>query len=102
MTASRRYDSRSNQALAYRKLYQTARWQALRLQALQAEPLCRFCAKAGRVTPATVVDHIKDHKGNEALFFAQDNHQPLCKPCHDSAKRTGRICVGVDGWPVEV
>ncbi len=45
-----------------------------------------------RITLATVVDHIKPHKGDERLFFDINNLQPLCKPCHDrkTAKEDGR------------
>jgi 5-methylcytosine-specific restriction protein A len=39
--------------------------------------------KDGKVTPATVVDHIIPHKGNHELFWDAKNHQPLCKRHHD-------------------
>lgn len=32
---------------------------------------------------ATVVDHIIPHRGNEELFWDEDNWQGLCKRCHD-------------------
>ncbi|WP_338021838.1 AAA family ATPase [Aquabacter cavernae] len=37
--------------------------------------------------PATVVDHIAPHRGDQALFWDKGNWQPLCKPCHDRAKQ---------------
>jgi len=60
----------------------------------------------GDVTPATVVDHIIPHKGDDKLFWDQTNWQPLCKECHDGTKqseeKTGySVAVGVDGWPVD-
>jgi 5-methylcytosine-specific restriction protein A len=39
--------------------------------------------KQGAYTPATVVDHIKPHKGNAILFWLVSNWQGLCKHCHD-------------------
>ena len=66
----------------------TARWQRYRVMYLRANPLCRECHGKGRITPATVVDHITPHKGYHDLFWNPDNHQPLCKPCHD--RKTAR------------
>lgn len=76
----------------YKKLYNTSRWQALRKVVLNKQPLCVECMKAKRITLATVVDHIKPHKGNEELFYDKANLQPLCKSCHDrkTAKEDGR------------
>jgi 5-methylcytosine-specific restriction endonuclease McrA len=93
-------DSRSPQAQVYRRWYWTPQWRATSKAQLKLEPLCRMCDAVGRVTPATVCDHIQDHKGDAALFWDRSNHQSLCKPCHDGPKRTGRMGIGVDGWPV--
>ena len=41
----------------------------------------------GRIEVATVVDHIRAHKGNEALFFDANNLASLCKTHHDSSKQ---------------
>lgn len=76
------------------KHYKTAHWQRLRMVVLRQEPLCRECKDMGRLTPATVVDHIKplSDGGTDAMT----NLQPLCKECHDlktnreSAARTNR------------
>lgn len=57
-----------------------SRWRRYREQYLREYPLCAECEKP---TPATVVDHIIPHKGNKQLFWDPDNHQPLCKSCHD-------------------
>ena len=51
---------------------------------LLAHPLCVECESQGRITPATVVDHIVPHKGNLELFWDEGNLQTLCKQCHDS------------------
>lgn len=57
-------------------------WQRARLGFLQQNPLCVTCATTGRVTAASVVDHIKPHKGDMQLFWDSANWQALCKPCH--------------------
>ncbi len=60
----------------------------------------------GRITPATVVDHITPHRGDQALFWDYDNWQSLCKQCHDADKQreeNGGLRAGCDvsGWPVD-
>lgn len=98
--------SRSPEAKAWQWLYNTSRWRKLRLLHLASEPLCRMCKQEGRLTPATVVDHIKAHKGDETLFWDQSQWQSLCKPCHDSHAQSRdksgveRPVIGLDGWPV--
>lgn len=66
--------------------YGTA-WRKFRTVWLMDNPLCAYCLKLGKVTPATVVDHIVPHRGDMALFWQAGNHQSLCKRCHDSTKR---------------
>ena len=60
----------------------------LRKAQLLREPFCRECDRRGLRTWATDVDHIRDHKGNWALFTARDNLQSLCHSCH--ARKTMR------------
>lgn len=70
------------------------RWQRYRLVFLERNPLCVMCQKLGKVTAATVVDHIVDHRGDQTLFWdSAGNWQPLCKPCH-SAKTAADGGVG--------
>lgn len=64
-----------------------ARWRAARKRYLRGHPLCLECQCNGKTRPATIVDHILPHRGNEELFWNQCNWQPLCKSCHD--KKTG-------------
>ena len=52
-------------------------------QYLATHPLCVKCMAVGRYTKATVVDHIKPHRGDSVLFWDRDNWQALCKRCHD-------------------
>ena len=58
-------------------------WQKVRARFLKENPLCKECFNKGRIEPATVVDHIRPHKGDEELFWMYDNYQALCKSCHD-------------------
>ncbi|WP_349253802.1 HNH endonuclease signature motif containing protein [Bradyrhizobium sp. CB2312] len=37
--------------------------------------------------PAVVVDHIKPHRGDRALFWDKGNWQPLCTHHHNSTKQ---------------
>ena len=63
------------------------RWKSARCAYLQRNPLCAECRRAGKLTPATVVDHIVPHRGDMRLFWDKTNWQPLCKDCHD--RKTG-------------
>lgn len=56
----------------------SAAWRRLRASVLAAEPLCRECARKGRVTAATCVDHIDGNAMNNGAHALQ----PLCSPCH--------------------
>jgi len=57
------------------------RWRRVRAMHLRSEPLCRMCQAAGRVTLATMVDHIVPIRdGGERLD--DDGLQSLCVDCH--------------------
>lgn len=88
-----------------KRLYD-ARWNKTAKEFLNAYPLCCLCALDGIVKAATIVDHIKPHKGDRNLFWDEKNWQPLCKLCHDRRKqrieRRGKeITYGLDGFPIE-
>ena len=51
-----------------------------RAQILMDEPLCRECRKAGRIVPATDVDHIVARA--DGGTDDRSNLQPLCHACH--------------------
>jgi 5-methylcytosine-specific restriction enzyme A len=53
-------------------------WRKARAGYLAQHPICLRCGDI-----ATVVDHIKPHKGDMTLFWDVGNWQPLCKTCHD-------------------
>ena len=81
------YKRRNND---YSKMYNWE-WRRVRSAYLKENPLCKYCFDKGLIVPATVVDHIKPHKGDKDLFWDRDNYQSLCKPCHDAktAKEDG-------------
>ena len=83
MKTSRVKPSQTEQDKALHRLYCTSRWQQIRQMVLLDDPLCRECAKQGKLVPAAVVDHIVPHKGDLDLFYDLNNLQPLCKRCHD-------------------
>ncbi|WP_236233223.1 HNH endonuclease [Pseudomonas tohonis] len=63
------------------------RWQQAREQFLRDNPLCVYCQREGKVTAATIVDHIIQHCGDQDLFWDQTNWQGLCVPHHSSDKQ---------------
>jgi len=68
----------------WHKWYSMPIWtDRLRPQQLLREPWCRVCAAQGIRTRATVVDHIKPHRGDWDLFVDETNFQSLCKYHHD-------------------
>lgn len=93
----------------FKHLYNSARWKRMRVRQLEAEPLCRMHAALAQLVPATVADHIKAHRGDEELFFDEENLQSLCKPCHDAHKQAQEHSVngilrgaGHDGRPLDL
>jgi 5-methylcytosine-specific restriction endonuclease McrA len=61
-------------------------WQRLRKLVLAEEPLCVECLEAGRLTPATEVDHhIALARGGT---HDRSNLRPMCKPCHSRKTAT--------------
>lgn len=78
----------SPQAEPLRRLYATARWKRLRLRTFTRDGFtCRRCGRLEGNTSRLVCDHRRPHRGDRALFWAEDNLQTLCKPCHDGAKQ---------------
>lgn len=63
-------------------------WRTASRAYLARNPLCAECRKEGKLTPATVVDHIIPHRGDRKLFWDQGNWQGLCKLHHD--RKTAR------------
>lgn len=81
-------DRRSAEAQAWRWMYGTEDWKLLRGDQLLREPFCRECARRGVRRYATDVDHIRDHKGDWAVFTDPANLESLCHSCH--SRKTAR------------
>ncbi|WP_122555827.1 HNH endonuclease [Pseudomonas viridiflava] len=64
-----------------------SKWQKARLVHLNANPLCVYCDRIGRVTAANTVDHVIPHRGDMTLFWDRSNWMSLCGPCHSSVKQ---------------
>lgn len=54
-------------------------WEKYRRRFLEVNNECYSCGR-----PATVVDHLIPHQGDEVLFKKLDNHIPLCEICHNT------------------
>ncbi|MCM2455315.1 HNH endonuclease [Rhizobium sp. CG4] len=77
-------------SLEYRGWYKTARWQKLRMSVLIRDRFTCQMVGCGRVdgnTSRLVADHKTPHRGDERLFWDENNLQCLCKTCHDKLKQ---------------
>lgn len=90
--AMRARDQARRQGNNLRKLYNTKRWQVVRLDVLERDGWT--CRQTGVMLigkhPAPdspVVDHIEPHRGNLALFWDMGNLQAVSKAWHDSVKQ---------------
>jgi 5-methylcytosine-specific restriction enzyme A len=84
-----------------RRLYYTARWSRVRQMVFERDGYaCRKCGMlcVGKhpAPNSPVCDHIRPHRGDEALFWDERNLQTLCKADHDSAKQAEERRRG--GW----
>lgn len=89
--ADRAYN-RAQRDPATAAVHGSARWQAVRLQVLRDEPLCRACAARGLTELATQVDHVIPLNAAPERAFDRTNLQPLCSSCHawkSAAERGG-------------
>lgn len=76
----------------WRQWYKSARWQRLRHQVLVRDTYtCRqtgvILAGKANAPDSPVVDHIKQHNGDPALFWDPANLQAVSKVWHDSEKQ---------------
>lgn len=79
-------------------------WRKARAAFLRKHPLCKHCEAHGRVTAASVVDHLVPHRGDPVIFWDSARWVPLCKRHHDqkTASQDGGFGnpVGVKGCDV--
>jgi 5-methylcytosine-specific restriction protein A len=79
-------------------------WKNRRAHQLRASPLCAICKAEGRITPATVADHVEPHNGDYNAFVL-GALRSLCAPCHDALQgfihKPYRPDIGVDGFPID-
>ena len=76
------------------KIYQSKRWQNLRLVKLQDQPLCEICLSKDKVTPAVDIHHKDSFLNYEgwqriAKAYDYDNLLSVCKECHSELHRHG-------------
>lgn len=77
-----------DQQAPWRLWYRTTRWHKLRWHVLtEAKFTCAMCQRLEGRSAQLVADHIKAHKGDEALFWDRANIQCLCSSCHSSDKQ---------------
>jgi 5-methylcytosine-specific restriction protein A len=81
--AGQRYCNIHRRANTYTQKMYNYKWHKARTNYLIDHPLCILCQKEGFIVSATVVDHIRPHKGNLNLFWDEKNWQPLCQTCHN-------------------
>jgi 5-methylcytosine-specific restriction protein A len=102
--SNREHDAKRRQEQPWRAWYKDARWVHGRVAHLSANPLCAMCAVVGHVCAASVVDHIRPHRGDADRFFDRSNWQSLCTTCHDIRKQRAEArgyadTLDADGWP---
>lgn len=101
MRSGRHWDSEGKADRLYGR-----RWRKARAAFLMERPFCAMCEATGKLQAATVVDHVKPHRGDEALFWDRTNWQPLCERHHNRDKARLEIRgysdrLGDDGWPID-
>jgi len=73
--------------------YNQAVWKKIRIAQLSRQPLCQACTVRGRVTQATVVDHVFPWNQIGEQAFVANIFQSLCPECH--SVKTGLEQTGI-------
>jgi 5-methylcytosine-specific restriction protein A len=73
----------------HRAKYKTQAWRRKRWKILQRDLFtCQMCHWLGSAeTHLLVADHKTPHRGDDAMFWDDQNLWCLCKRCHDGAKQ---------------
>jgi len=81
------------------KLRKTARWAQCRRNVLSRDPMCQCNGECGAHTGLCLwlstdvhhridaIEYTKQHDGDPASFFDEDNLQGLCRDCHSRITR---------------
>lgn len=82
MTGARSPSNRTSgrRPVPWENWYSRPDWRRLRKAVLAARPLCESC----RLARSEHVDHVRAHRGNEALFLDPANLRAVCRSCHSS------------------
>ncbi|QNQ83764.1 HNH endonuclease [Lactobacillus sp. PV037] len=66
------------------RFYRSKEWKVLRKLALERDLyLCQECKKAGRITPAKIVHHIKPVRVSDDDKLKLENLETVCAACHN-------------------
>lgn len=84
--AARTYN-RNSRDMELQKFYDSSAWRALRKLKLQRNPMCEICYADGRLTEATIVDHIVAVKDSDEGRLDIANLQSVCLSCHSRKTR---------------
>lgn len=81
-----------DQSVSWRKWYKTERWRKLRhVILLRDNYTCQrtgvLCIGRYPAENSAVIDHKKAHRGDERLFWDQENLHVVSKAYHDSEKQ---------------
>ncbi len=66
-----------------------AAWKKFRLGFLRSNPLCGDCSKAGFLTPATEVHHIRKLREHPEFRLIGSQVMALCRRCHSTRTANG-------------
>ena len=94
-------ETRSREAVEFRRLYHLARWRRIRRRVLAEYPLCQRCEAKGRVVPATDVHHNPPHGGDMDRFWSGP-FEALCKACHDGPARREEMGLPVLDYDTDI
>lgn len=89
------YSERKEKDAEALKFYKSVRWQRTSRNYRYKYPTCEICLKLGIVSPADVVDHIKERKDllvdEQHLLYDESNLMSLCHACHNRKTTNERM-----------
>jgi 5-methylcytosine-specific restriction enzyme A len=101
-----RDQGRSPQAMQWRRLYNSARWQGVRAEQLRKVPLCEACRDRGEIVKATVCNHSDPASKATTEGFFRGPFSSLCVDCHDLGETRVESFgysgeADAEGWPID-